>query len=124
MARIDHQHGVKSTFFFLLSSEYNIFERDQAAVINEVIKLGHDLGLHYDVSLLEERRARSDLIHNVLQAQIWLMERCFDAPVVAMSAHLPQYASGTYGLRDVIDVYTEAPSSVISAIVDSSGGME
>jgi hypothetical protein len=89
MAALDHQLGVSATFFLLISSEYNVFEREQANVIDKIRCLGHDLGLHYDVGLLNERGVFNP---DLLLLQIDLLARYFGAKISAMSAHLPLFS--------------------------------
>lgn len=49
IAKIEYELGVKSTFFVLLSSEfYNIFSKSVSKALNEIVDMGHQVGLHFD----------------------------------------------------------------------------
>lgn len=49
IAEIEHKHGIKSTYFLLLTSDfYNLLSRDSAEVIRTLKDMGHDIGLHFD----------------------------------------------------------------------------
>lgn len=66
MARIEHKEGVKATYYLLLHSEfYNLFEKEIAELVNEIISLGHEIGLHFDSHFYEienENQLESKLI--------------------------------------------------------------
>lgn len=51
MARLEQELGVTSTYYVLLSGHYNPLSAASASAMRELIRLGHDLGLHYDLSL-------------------------------------------------------------------------
>ena len=49
LAKIESDLGVKSTFFFKLHSEfYNLFEKEVLCKAQEIVELGHDVGLHFE----------------------------------------------------------------------------
>lgn len=49
MAEIEHDLGVKSTYFFQIHSKYyNIFDGHYTSVLNKIKELGHFIGLHFD----------------------------------------------------------------------------
>jgi peptidoglycan/xylan/chitin deacetylase (PgdA/CDA1 family) len=51
IARIDQEFGVRSTFFIMVRSNfYNILEKTQTDIVREIVKLGHEIGLHFDAS--------------------------------------------------------------------------
>ena len=50
MAELENASGVRSTFFVHIHSEfYNALEKTSVEGINEIIRLGHDIGIHFDV---------------------------------------------------------------------------
>ena len=50
MARMEHQWGIRATYFFLLRGAlYNILESQTADAIRQIFELGHKIGLHCDL---------------------------------------------------------------------------
>ena len=49
ISRIELDLGIKSTYFILLTSQYNIFERENLKILKTIVEQGHDIGLHYDL---------------------------------------------------------------------------
>lgn len=51
LARINSEFGLHSTFFVNLHSQfYNVFESSQLELLHEIVDLGHDVGVHFDMS--------------------------------------------------------------------------
>lgn len=49
MAQIEHECGVKATYFFQIHSPYyNIFDPHYTMVLNQIHELGHYVSLHFD----------------------------------------------------------------------------
>ena len=49
LAQIEQEEGVMATYFIWLHSEfYNPLERKATAIIKEVLKCKHQIGLHFD----------------------------------------------------------------------------
>lgn len=49
MAQIEHEEGVRATYFFQLHSPYyNLFDEHYSKVFNQIYDLGHHCGLHFD----------------------------------------------------------------------------
>jgi hypothetical protein len=49
MAQIEHEIGVCSTYFFLISTDfYNIASKSSVSKISRIHDLGHEIGLHFD----------------------------------------------------------------------------
>jgi len=67
LAQLENERGLKSTYFFLLHSDfYNCMESGSRDIIRQICAYGHDVGLHFevefypevvDVAMLEERVA-------------------------------------------------------------------
>jgi hypothetical protein len=55
LAQLEHERGLKATYFFLLHSEfYNCMERGCRDIIRQVSAYGHDIGLHFEVNFYPE----------------------------------------------------------------------
>jgi len=117
LAEIDASEGVRSTFFFLQTSDYNPFEEEEAGGIRRILDLGHDIGLHYDVALFERLQVDATA---VVGAQIALFEAYFDTTVFAMSSHMPMRSGRTLTIPGVIDVYDPRYMVDIKYLSDST----
>jgi hypothetical protein len=52
LARVEAAIGVPATYFVQVSSRYySIFEPEIAAILRQIVALGHDIGLHFDVEV-------------------------------------------------------------------------
>lgn len=102
LAEIDASVGIRSTFFFLQTSDYNPFEEEEARGIRRILDLGHDIGLHYDAPVLERLKVDAEV---VVRAQIALFEAFFDTTIFAMSSHMPMRSGLTLTVPGVIDAY-------------------
>ncbi|MSU57628.1 MAG: hypothetical protein EXS35_05520 [Pedosphaera sp.] len=49
MGRIESEAGGRATYYFLLSGPYNLFAAENRVVLHTLVKLGHEVGLHYDL---------------------------------------------------------------------------
>ncbi len=51
LARIEHENEVVATYFVNPHSDfYNIYEKTQSELLQNIIGLGHDIGLHLDAA--------------------------------------------------------------------------
>jgi hypothetical protein len=117
IAKLDCEAGVRSTFFLLFSSEYNIFEPESAAIVSEILALGHDIGLHYDPSAYTAAGADPTI---VARRQIDLMESYWQTRVYAMSCHLAMRAGRTLSLPGVLEAYAPLYFDQIKYLSDST----
>ena len=88
MAIIEHQYGVKSTFFFqVLSNAYNPFSKTNYDKINQIKSLGHKIGLHLYISHLTEHNEES--LCKELRLQKILFEKGLGLECTTFSFHRP-----------------------------------
>lgn len=89
MAKIEANAGISSTFFFLFRTEhYNMFSKEGSKTINEILKLGHDLGLHFDCSSYPENASEAEL-SEACSKESEMLENWFSRPVKIVSFHRP-----------------------------------
>jgi hypothetical protein len=51
IGRIEAALGIRTTYYFNLHSEfYNLFEKPNTSVVRELERLGHEIGLHFDLN--------------------------------------------------------------------------
>lgn len=86
MARTEAAQHVSATYYVLLSGPYNVLAADNRRALRELIKLGHELGLHYDLATYpkDEAGARARL---AWEAEI--LEEQAGVPVRTACLHQP-----------------------------------
>lgn len=123
LAEIEKDAGIQATYFIHLHCEYyNPLERSQANSIEEILALGHNLGLHFDASYWGTS-SKADLDRQVsFEAEI--LNRFFGTKISAFSFHNPtEFTSGcedeTYG--GLINCYSRTFKNEVSYCSDSNG---
>lgn len=117
MAEADRAAGVRSTFFLQLGAEYNLFEPESAERVRRLLALGHDLGLHYDLGLLESGGADPA---RLARRMIDLMEDFFATEIRAASPHMPMRSGRLLEIPGVVDAYDPLYFSEIKYVSDST----
>lgn len=103
MARLDHQAGVNSTFFFLLtSSYYNILSESGVRCVQEIIKLGHECGLHYDCTGFEQ------LSSEARRQRVEILAQCLGNAVGVRIGAIAQHKPARSPLREQFPSYVDA----------------
>jgi hypothetical protein len=96
IAQLENEHGIQSTYYFLLDTRwYNLLHQEEKRILKEIGDLGHDIGLHYDAGNLIDNRTgwQSDL-----QWHKSILEDLSGRQVESFSYHRP----GAMGL-DALD---------------------
>jgi hypothetical protein len=97
LANIEAAEGARATYFVQLHSPYyNALEAEIAAGIQEILGLGHELGLHFDPYFYGDETEEQEL-----GRERALLEELFDTPVRAVSFHNPTL-NGRRDDRDVV----------------------
>lgn len=86
MARIDAQCGIASTFFVQVSGHYNPALPENRAVLETLVELGHDIGLHYDLRAYPNDAAAA---REQLDYEAEFLSRLVGMPVRAITLHEP-----------------------------------
>ena len=85
MAQIERDLGIKSTYFVLFSSEfYNPLEGNNISILKQISKLGHEIGLHYDVSRYS---SYGQDMKQTLKIEIQLLEHLLGRKVYSIARH-------------------------------------
>ena len=65
LAKIDNMCNVNSIFFFQPNAElYNMFSKECMAIIERVVEMGHEIGLHIDASIFSSIEELGNYINN------------------------------------------------------------
>lgn len=87
MAQLEHDLGVKSTYFVLLSSRfYNVFEANNVQTLKKISNLGHEIGLHYHPY---QYQFYGQNMNKTLKLEIQLLEHLLGINVYSISRHGP-----------------------------------
>jgi hypothetical protein len=90
LAAVEAELGVASTYFVMLRNDfYNAFSGPGTRCVQEILRHGHALGLHFNCAAYPQVSEASDLAsYSSVEASI--LSRWFDAPVSVVSYHRPQ----------------------------------
>jgi hypothetical protein len=89
LAEIEHERGVKATYFFLLHSDfYNCLEPAVRDAMRRIARHGHDIGLHFDVTFYPEIDGLEALERRITFEAAVIGDLAAQAPV-AVSFHNP-----------------------------------
>ncbi|MFA6127014.1 MAG: hypothetical protein WC699_06895 [Bacteroidales bacterium] len=123
LARIEADEGIKSTFFVNPHCEfYNLLESGQLALIKEIARLGHDIGLHFDATFYATALERE--LHEQVSREADLLEQFFGIRPAAFSFHNPSNfhltcEAETYG--GLVNCYSKRLKTEVSYCSDSNG---
>ena len=123
LAQIEREAGVSSTFFIHLRSEfYNPLEETQTQCIQEILKLGHSIGIHFDAESYKIESEKD--FDRFLGKEVSIFESAFDVCPEVFSFHNPtefllscekDYYCG------LINCYSGRFKKEISYVSDSNG---
>lgn len=91
MAKIEKELGISSTYFILMFTNfYNIGGKEERYLINEIISLGHNVGLHFDdtVYCLEKDRRKFNY-KKAIKQEADILSDIIGQQVKFMSMHRP-----------------------------------
>ena len=119
LALIEHEFGLKATFFVWLESPfYNPFEPSQAEIIRQIIRLDHALGLHLEVD-----PARLAELPEKVRRQSELLESFFSVNCQSVSFHrpAPKLFQQEFLISQRVNAYAPALLNSYKYVSDSRG---
>ncbi|MCW1970943.1 MAG: hypothetical protein KIH69_022765 [Anaerolineae bacterium] len=86
IALIENRLRICATYYVLLTEQYNVLHPRSLAVLEAILRLGHDIGLHYDLSIYP-----TDLpaAHARLRWEIDLLRRITGRDIKTIVTHQP-----------------------------------
>ena len=88
LAKIETEKGVKATYFINPHSEfYNIAEVAQHKIVQEILSLGHDLGLHFDAAFYDIKLEQE--VDRLITQEADYLYTLFGVKPAAFSFHNP-----------------------------------
>lgn len=89
LAKIEAEVGICATYFLNPHCEfYNIFEKSQVNVVLEILKMGHEIGLHFDAAYYDG--CDEDGLNRHVRAEAGLLEELYGSRPSAFSFHNPE----------------------------------
>jgi hypothetical protein len=120
LARLESDLGVSASYFVLFGAPcYDPLASENAGFAAELVRLGHEVGLHYDLRVLaavpEERRER------LLESQAELLAALSGEPVLSIAGHQPGLfgTDPKAGARRFVDAYAPRFFREIPYVSDS-----
>lgn len=86
IAEIESTHGVKATYYILLTQHYNPVQPDNKKILGALVEMGHEIGLHYD---METYPADYDSARAHLDWEAGLLADIIGKPVRTIVMHQP-----------------------------------
>jgi hypothetical protein len=86
IARIEAELGVGATYYVALTQPYNALSPDNVMILRELICLGHELGLHYDLTCYP---VDFEAALERLESEISVLERFITTKVRSICMHQP-----------------------------------
>jgi hypothetical protein len=116
-AKIEYNLGIKSTYFFLLRSDfYNLFEIRTYELVKLIKELGHEISIHFDPTLYED--------FNVgLSIERSFFNHLFNVDIKIISLHRPNDFFLKYNLpiSGISHTYQDAYFKDVKYFADSTG---
>lgn len=123
LAAIEAEEGVRSTYFFLLRSEYyNLLENRVLARAREILELGHWLGLHFDPSTFDPH-SPTEFERGLIRERDFLSD-LLERPIEAFSFHNPTIHDFDYRMDRVagmLNTYGRGIDARYTYVSDSNG---
>ena len=123
LAKIEWEHEVKATYFVNLHSEfYNLADLSQFRIVQKILSLGHDLGLHFDAAFYD---ISNDFeLDRLVAREARYLEELFEVKPVAFSFHNPMSAHLSYEADEyggLINCYSQRFKKEVAYCSDSNG---
>lgn len=121
MAEKESKQGIKSTYFVLLHGYfYNPFDEKNILNIKKIVKLGHEIGLHYDSSFFPKS---SEKEIKLIKKEIQALEEITDKRIISVAQHIPSETRKIYAnLKKANLISVQSPEMLKSVKYISDSG--
>lgn len=121
LAELESEQNIKSTYFIWLTSPfYNVFENKNRKIIQRLVQLGHQIGLHFD----EKAYSITDkkVLNFYINKEAMLLRNYFDVDIYAVSMHKPSnwILNQDIHLDNYINAYSKKYFNEFKYISDSN----
>ncbi len=117
MALVEHNLGIKATYFFLVTSEsYNLAAAENQDYVNKIMALGHSVSLHFDPTIYAD-------FHKGFLIEKAFIESLFNIKVSVISLHRPSefFQKFDYPIGEVEHTYLAKYFKEVKYLSDSTG---
>jgi hypothetical protein len=107
LARIEKKNEVTSTYFLLISTNfYNISSKESIEIINEIIGLGHDIGLHFDEKKYQINDVNS--LEYYINKESLILKEIIGKEILSVSMHRPSkwVLENDINFKNIINTYS------------------
>jgi hypothetical protein len=121
LAEWEADRGIRATYFLLLTNHrYNVLAPCWSGIPGALVRLGHEVGLHYDVAAIERLGADPE---RQLERQAAVLADLTGQPVRSIARHQPSLGGKDPFVqsRSLINAYAPRFTQDISYFSDSSG---
>jgi hypothetical protein len=123
LAKIENELGITTTYFIHLHNEfYHFWEKEISEIIQNIVNLGHRLGLHFDSHFYGEYII-PDFEQKLINEKS-ILENQFSVPVEVFSFHNPSteiLKLEDLKYADMINTYSKLFKEEVNYISDSNG---
>lgn len=107
LAELEHELGVRSTYFVLLTSDfYNVASKRSMDGLHRIQEAGHDIGLHFDEMAYPESAGKPDQVKAHIIHETEIFGSLLGTPVRTISYHRPS--------KEILDAELEIPGLINS----------
>lgn len=93
MAEVEHELGVRSTYFIALHLHYNPHTPLHANALKRMVELEHEIGLHYDSSIYDAASSPAGQLA-MLRQHVAVLQDISHTRIKSIARHNPSVASG------------------------------
>lgn len=104
IAELEHEQGVKSTYFTLLRTDfYNPASKKGLSGLKKIQSLGHEIGLHFDEMAYDEL----DDVEDAIKYEAGVLSDIIGTPITTVSMHRPSQKTldANYDLYPMVNSY-------------------
>jgi hypothetical protein len=129
IAEIDAAEDWRATVFVLIASEfYNVFTHAGRTAVLDIMRLGHEIGLHFDGSVYNDGAPPAEFtpeLEAAARRECDMLENLIGVPVRTLSFHRPRRSPWILGrpgrFADRLQAYAPEFFADIAYVADSAG---
>lgn len=120
IAKVEFELGVRSTYFVLLATDfYNVFSKKTFDIFTEILKMGHEIGLHFDENRYEIENLEQ--MKKYILNEVDILSKALGYKITSVSMHRPSKLTLDRNIEfeDIINSYSNLFFKEIKYVSDS-----